>query len=299
MMQSISIIVPVYNAVNDLEKLFYCLEKNDFQENDEIIIVDNGSNDGSFEMCKKKQIEKPGLYRVLKYDTVASSYAARNYGVSNAKGDVLVFTDSDCKPDKMWLASIRDNISKGFILAGKIQLDIIDEHSVWEVFDSIAHLQSEKNAQNNSVATANMAVNRVDFDKVGGFEERFSGGDYVWSQKAVDEGLVVKFVPDMLVHHPTRKTYKAIQTKQRRIAYGDGDSVKKKRKSSLVLVLKYFLRIFKIDTNFRYSKMLKKKGIGATDVTKFFCQFERLRFEQLKYAIKGYNGEDVRKKGVK
>lgn len=298
-MQSISIIIPVYNAKDDLEKLFRCLDKNDFQESDEIIIVDNGSNDGSFEICKKKQSEKPDLYRVLKYDLIASSYAARNYGVSHAKGDILAFTDSDCNPTNKWMASIRDNISRGCILAGKIQLDVLDEHSVWEVFDTIAHLQSEKNAQNNSVATANMAVSKIDFDNVGMFEERFSGGDYIWSQKAASEGLAVKFVSEMLVHHPTRKTYKAIETKQKRIAYGDGDSVKKNGKSRIVLTLKYFLRIFKIDTNIRYSTLLKKNGIGAVDIIKFFCRFEQLRMEQLKYAIKGYNGEDVRKKGIK
>ena len=298
-MQSISIIIPVYNAKYDLEKLFSCLEKNDFQENDEIIIVDNGSNDGSFEICKKKQNENPNLYRVLKYDLIASSYAARNYGVSNAKGEVLVFTDSDCKPTSKWLTSIRENISRGYVLAGRIQLEIVDKHSVWEVFDTIAHLQSEKNAKNNSVATANMAVSRLDFEHVGVFEERFSGGDYVWSQKAADEGLVVKFVPGMLVHHPTRKTYKAIQTKQRRIAYGDGDSVKKKGKSLIRLTLTYFLRIFKIDTNIRYARQLCKNGIGVVDIIKFVGRFEQLRIEQLKFAIKGYKGEDVRKKGIK
>lgn len=298
-MQSISIIIPMYNAKDDLEILFSCLEKNDFHKGDEIIIVDNGSNDGSFEICKKKQNENPNLYRVLKYDMVASSYAARNYGVLNAKGEVLVFTDSDCKPTSKWLSSIRENISSRNVLAGRIQLDIVDVHSVWEVFDTIAHLQSEKNAKNNSVATANMAVSKLDFDNVGAFEERFSGGDYVWSQKAANEGLVVKFVPEMLVHHPTRKTYKAIQTKQRRIAYGDGDSVKKKGKSLIGLSLTYFLRIFKFDTSIRYARQLRKNGISIADIIGFVGRFEQLRIEQLKFAIKGYNGEDVRKKGIK
>lgn len=298
-MDNISVIVPVYNSKEYLQKFFSCFDQIKYEKGDEVIIVDNGSTDGSFEICRKKQEERPDLYRVLKYDETASSYAARNFGVCNSRGKILAFTDSDCCPVVDWLMSIRKNIDFGNVLAGKIVLDIKTQSNVWEQFDVIAHLQSEENCSNNRVATANMAVFKSDFEKIGQFEERFSGGDYVWSQEAARNGLVMKFVPEMLIHHPTRKTYKAIQTKQRRIAYGEGDSIKKKGKSVIRILFIYILRIFKFDTNIRYAKLLKGNGIGVVDMIKFICQFEQLRIEQLRFAIKGYKGEDVRKKGIK
>jgi len=97
-MEKISIIVTSYNNSHNLE---YCIESLINQNYDrniidlEIIFVDSGSTDGSINILNRY---KDKIKTVLKpRDTLRLSPAmARNIGVENAKGDILILTDSDC-----------------------------------------------------------------------------------------------------------------------------------------------------------------------------------------------------------
>lgn len=297
-MDNISIIIPVFNSEKFLPDLFESLSKCVFYENDEVLFIDNGSTDASVELCQKMCETRPNIYRCLSYTEKASSYAARNYGVQESRGDILVFTDSDCKPTPEWLKEIRYNIKKGEVIAGKIHLEIM-YGGLWEYFDTIAHLNSESNANENRVATANMAAYKDDFLSVGLFEERFSGGDYEWSQNAAKCGLKIRFVPNVLVYHPTRKTFEEILKKEQRIAFGAGNHQKNSRKPFITLVLTYVLKVFKFDTNIRYTKQLKNQGIRKIDLIEFNRKFMIIRLEQLRFVIKGYKEIDVRQLGIK
>lgn len=295
---TVSVIIPIYNAEKYLPDLFRKLEANHFEDGDEILLVDNGSTDGSFNMCQKQVAKAPKLYRFLSFTEKAGSYAARNYAVRESKGQVLVFTDSDTKPVANWLYNIRTTLKPGMVIAGKIELEIIS-NNLWELYDNLVHLNSEKNAFNNKVATANMAVYRADFDRVGFFEERFSGGDYDWSTRAKIAGLDMVFVQNVKVYHPTRKTFEQVLKKEQRIAYGEGNHYNFSRKSLAILILKYFAKIFKIDTNIRCHKALKELGVSRKNLREFDRKFWIIRIEQLKYAVRGYKMVDARKLGVK
>lgn len=295
---NISVIIPIYNANTYLPDLFKSLDENSFNEDDEILLIDNGSTDDSLKLCKEQEQRCPNLYRVLSFTEKAGSYAARNYGVRNAKGDLLVFTDGDTKPVPSWIDVIRNSARKDVVLAGKIQLEVVNK-CLWELYDNLTHLNSEKNAQNSNVATANMAVHKIDFERVGFFEERFSGGDYDWSRRAKEAGLEIKFNKDALVYHPTRKTFDQILKKEQRIAYGVGNHYKLNDKWFVFLVMKYFVKIFKIDTNIKLHNALKRQGVSKDELKEFDKSFWKIRIEQFKYAIQGYKMVDVRKTGVK
>ena len=297
-MDVISIIIPIYNAESFLIDLFEAIEKNEFIDGDEILLIDNGSTDQSYNLCYQRTKLYPHLYKLISYTEKAGSYAARNYGVKLSKGQILVFTDSDTKPLPSWIKTIRNNIVMGEIVAGKIYLENIN-NSLWEVFDQIAHLNSEKNANANCVATANMAVTKQDFVNTGYFEERFSGGDYEWSKRAVKNGLKISFMPEVMVHHPTRKTFEQILIKEQRIAYGSGNHYKLHNKSKYSLIAKYILKIFKLDTNIRYTKELISRGISRNELLNFNKKFMWIRVSQLIYAIKGYNMVNTREIGIK
>lgn len=295
---NISVIIPIYNAEKFLDELFESLEKNHFEEGDEILLIDNGSSDKGVEMCKLIVEKEPKLYRYLLYTEKADSYAARNFGVRNAHNEVLVFTDSDCKPKANWIKMIKQSIKPGEVVAGKITLEKkID--NVWENFDSIAHLQSSNDAKNNNVATANMAVYLTDYKKVGFFTERFSGGDFDWSQRAVDKGLKIVFHNDVEVLHPSRNSLQQILKKEQRIAYGIGYSARLSGKSFLLIKLKMCLKVLKIDTNIRYRRKLKKLGMNREQLHEFDNAFWKIRFDQIKYMERGYKGINARSMNLK
>lgn len=91
-MKKISVIVPIYNTEKYLEE---CLDSiiNQSYKNLEIILVDDGSKDGSSDICDK-YAEKDTRIKVIhkKNEGVAK---ARNDGISAASGDYLAFVDSD------------------------------------------------------------------------------------------------------------------------------------------------------------------------------------------------------------
>lgn len=297
----VSVIVPIYNAEVFITKFMnaYC-SQTFLDKNIELILVDNGSTDKTKEIIFEYIDKFPNVRIDYKYfDEKADSYAARNHGVREANGKVLVFTDIDCIVDQQWLENIMNSVSLGCIISGKIEIDIQDKKNIWELFDSSAHLNSVENAKKGKVATANLAVLKSDFNKVGFFTERVSGGDYEWSQKAVTKGMKVEFKPEVKVLHPSRKTFSEIYTKSMRLAYGKGVEWKSKNKSLLILKLVYFLKLFNVRTNLMHSRFLYKNGIELKSIIDFNLQYTKIRVGQLKFAINGFNRVNIRTLNIK
>ena len=88
----ISVIVPVYNVSEYLEKCFYSL-KNQSYKNIEIILVDDGSKDDSGLICDKLLKIDDRVKVIHKKNGGLSS--ARNFGMELATGDYILFVDSD------------------------------------------------------------------------------------------------------------------------------------------------------------------------------------------------------------
>lgn len=88
-----SIIIPVYN----IEKYIgYCLETVLSQnfKNYEIVLVDDGSLDGSLKICRMYEKEYPDMFNII-CKTNGGLSDARNYGVQYAKGEYIIFLDGD------------------------------------------------------------------------------------------------------------------------------------------------------------------------------------------------------------
>lgn len=97
----ISIIVPVYNVKNYLEQCLNSLA-NQTYKNIEVLLVNDGSTDGSDKICEKYSLKDS---RFKKFDKPNSGLAdARNLGIKNSHGKYIAFVDSD------------DYVDHGFIL---------------------------------------------------------------------------------------------------------------------------------------------------------------------------------------
>ncbi len=89
---SISIIVPCYNCINTIERCVNSLLSSQ-NVSYEIILADDGSTDGTAAICKRFESSYPQvIYLPLSHKGVA---AARNAGLTVAKGNYIGFTDSD------------------------------------------------------------------------------------------------------------------------------------------------------------------------------------------------------------
>lgn len=85
----VSLIIPVYNKAPFLERCFDSIEN---YEGLEVIVIDDGSDDGSFDICKKYCDEKG--WHLFRVGHKGVSYA-RNFGMERAKGCYIAFLDAD------------------------------------------------------------------------------------------------------------------------------------------------------------------------------------------------------------
>ncbi len=93
----VSIIVPVYNACNYLQNTVELLSTQTLKEI-EIILVDDGSTDGSSELCDKlAQSDSRIICLHIENNGVSN---ARNKGIAVAKGEYIGFSDADDSSDK-------------------------------------------------------------------------------------------------------------------------------------------------------------------------------------------------------
>lgn len=94
----ISVIVPVYNAEKYLDTCFRCLKSQTYTHF-EVIFIDDGSTDQSFEMLKEYQKQDGRIHAFNQKNSGVS--AARNRGLELAKGEYIAYIDVDdrIKPD--------------------------------------------------------------------------------------------------------------------------------------------------------------------------------------------------------
>lgn len=91
-MTKISVIIPVYNVENYLKKCIQSILAQDFSEY-EIILVDDGSTDGSGKICDEYS-QKYSQIKTIHQNNKGLG-GARNRGIEEACGDYLLFVDSD------------------------------------------------------------------------------------------------------------------------------------------------------------------------------------------------------------
>ena len=133
---SVSIIIPVHNSEKYLKE---CVESvlQGLGKDDEIILVENGSSDSSWEICCGYDDAYPCV-RAIHMDHAGVS-GARNCGISYAKSDWVIFLDSDDILDKGLLPAAHElDIEADIILC---DYRYLDEESV-EERDSISDIRS-------------------------------------------------------------------------------------------------------------------------------------------------------------
>ena len=103
----ISVIVPAYNEEKLIGRCVEALKKQTYpQDQYEIIVVDNGSKD------RTAAIAKEAGAHVYTYTKIQGCAASRNFGSTQAKGNIFAFTDGDSMPEQDWLEKIAELLDK-------------------------------------------------------------------------------------------------------------------------------------------------------------------------------------------
>ena len=142
-MTKFSIIVPVYNVEKYIRN---CLEsiKNQTYDNYEVIVVNDGTKDNSQDIIDEYTNQDKRFKSYIKENGGLSD--ARNYGVSKACGDYLVFVDSDDTINKDLLNELNDEINKNDHKLDliKFQIKVVDNKETIEKNEIFSYISGEE-----------------------------------------------------------------------------------------------------------------------------------------------------------
>ncbi|GAB4352827.1 MAG: hypothetical protein Fur0042_21430 [Cyanophyceae cyanobacterium] len=222
----VSVIVPIYNGVADLPDLLDGLLRQTYPaDRVEFLLVDNNSRDRSFEVLKGA-IARFGAarrsLRPLQELAVQSSYGARNCGIRAAAGEILAFTDGDCRPEPQWIeqlvAAFGDE-SVGMV-AGEIRA--LPGDSLLERYAERQGVLSQTHTLAHSFLpygqTANLAVRRRVFEEIGLFRPHLTTGgdaDLCWRMQRETTWKLV-LAAEAIVRHRHRATWAEFASQWRR-----------------------------------------------------------------------------------
>ncbi len=182
----------------------------------EIVVVDNGSQDATSRVVEQWATGSTFPVRLL-VEPRAGLSVARNRALRAAQGELLVFTDDDCRLSKDYVndllshdAADREPVLRG----GRVELG---DHTDLPITIRTTTTRQRLNRRTNPVTRdsivgqingCNMAMRRTLVEKLGPFDERFGAGSSIESGEDSDyllraylAGFTLEYVPNMAVFH--------------------------------------------------------------------------------------------------
>lgn len=264
----VSVIIPVFN---DGERLQRCLSALDQQTYPahlyEVIVVDNGSDMSEPIAGITAQFQQT----TYTYESHPGSYAARNQGMTLAKGSAIAFTDADCLPATNWIEQgvvrLLQTPNVGLV-GGKIVCSFVDPTNPTpvELYESLWYPlpQQEFVEKHHFAATANLFTFASVMQRVGGFDGTLkSNGDREWGRRVHRAGYALIYGETVQVTHPARHHLSELHRRARRIIGGRYDLHQKasfwQRQQFFILTIAQYLTapIVMLGFNFLLDRRLK------------------------------------------
>ena len=199
-MVRVSVITPVYNGARTIARAIDSVLAQSFRDF-EIIIVDDGSSDGTAEI-----IESYGERVTLLRESHAQQAAARNLAVKTSRGEYLAFLDADDSwlPDKLARcveALDRDSrhvmVYSNMIAVGSDGADL----GIEMIAAPVAHGPSMDDLLTRlwPIVPSTVVIRRGAFDRAGGFSTEVAGCEDIYFWLLAREQGEFRYLPEKLV----------------------------------------------------------------------------------------------------
>lgn len=202
----VSAIIPVFNGERYLAETIHSVSNQNCSSL-EIVVVDDGSTDASARIASR--------FRSVKYfyQRNRGTAAALNTGIEQASGDFLSFLDAD----DLWTHD--KTIVQIAAFQTNPNLDIVSGHVQQFFSPDLSEADREKIRFPKELMPGHvipaMLIKREAFFKVGYFETKWElGAGMSWYLRAMDMGLSLKILPDIVLMRRIHRTNKGITKRQ-------------------------------------------------------------------------------------
>jgi glycosyltransferase involved in cell wall biosynthesis len=197
----------------------------------EIIVVDNGSARLPESVCAAW----PDVRLVS--EPIPGPGPARNRGVLEARGEIFAFIDADCRADPGWLAAIEAAFADGQtqIIGGDVRVgyEYPSRPTFLEPYESIYSYRNNEHIAEGFSGTGNLATLPSVVLSVGPFAGIEIAEDRDWGLRAGAAGYAIRYVPEMIVFHPARKSFAELTRKWDRHIAHDYERIRCRRLATL------------------------------------------------------------------
>jgi cellulose synthase/poly-beta-1,6-N-acetylglucosamine synthase-like glycosyltransferase len=217
----VSVIVPVRDGESTIAACLDAILATDYPaDRREILVVDNGSSDGTADLIRARPV------RYLREPRRGVSHA-RNLGIAESSGKVLAFVDSDCVVEPQWLTELARPFEDPEVGAVAGDLQHVPPRTPAERQAARLLGNWQRFAFNSDPAypiTANAAYRRDVLDRIGGFDPHMTRAQDVELGLRFKErsGLRLAYAERATARHRNRTTQLGFFRQQLGWAYGAG-----------------------------------------------------------------------------
>ena len=208
----LSIIIPTHNSKPTIENCIHSLTSQSVPRDEfEIIVVDDGSTDGTHTLAKKL-----GADQVI-ITTPCFQGKARNIGVEHSKSRLLAFLDSDCEAKEGWIKNIIEELKNLQAIGGPVLNGNPQSLTAWgEYFvEFCAFNENRMRSTIRTIPGCNISCTKEVFSKAGGFTEKRLSEDILFAECLRREGINEVFVPKVQIRHLCRTKLNKVLANQK------------------------------------------------------------------------------------
>lgn len=225
----VSVVVTVRDQADHLARCLDALDALSYPTY-EVVVVDDGSTDGSASVARSHSLAARGRVRVVAVgspDAPLGIGASRDAGAAAASHDVVAFTDADCRPRPSWLAALVPSLAYHDVVGGRIRplgrgsvARYEGAHSSLDMGPRPARV--DRSSSTPYLPTANLVCRRSVVTDVG-FPDRNVAEDVGFCWDACDRGYDVVYAATGTVDHDYEADARRLA--ERRVSYGGSEAL--------------------------------------------------------------------------